>query len=279
MFLPLPEVCEAGGIGGHAKALAICDIPTGIAGLNGLTRWVVLEESDPNQKVPPLLPIKLLKALDAVIETRTRKLTLRCAKVSTILEEVLPSEHQTTSVMAFDKPGWDLREDVRQEVVGASPINPFVFDPDSRSIGFEPSDSRLCVRKLVQRSRDFIDDEALEDLKSNGNSDDTLPGLAHVVENAPLESFPAHVSLVPKLMHPKARAKALAWPKDEFKKGPGCWIRVHSRPRRALFTPTGTPDGPDIRVLSGVRSTKVDYCGGSPGEVISDDCLQNVILE
>ena len=74
--LPLPEVCEAGGIGGAAKAIAMCDMPTGFAGVNGMTRWVVLDE-EPDQKIPPLIPNKLLISLDAVIEPRQKLLTLR----------------------------------------------------------------------------------------------------------------------------------------------------------------------------------------------------------
>ena len=54
------------------------------------------------------------------------------------------------------------------------------------------------------------------------------------------------------------------------KKGNGCWIRVHHKPRRALFAPTGTSDGPNIALLSGVRSTKVVYGDSSGDEVIGD---------
>ena len=87
-FLPLPEVCEEGGIGGTSKAIAMCDIPTGFAGLNGVTRWVVLDDGTPSQKVPPLLPIKLLKHLDTVHEAKYNRLTLREAGVTTILESL-----------------------------------------------------------------------------------------------------------------------------------------------------------------------------------------------
>ena len=31
----VPEVCEAGGIGGTSKVIAICEMPTGIIGVNG----------------------------------------------------------------------------------------------------------------------------------------------------------------------------------------------------------------------------------------------------
>ena len=61
-----------------------------------------------------------------------------------------------------------------------------------------------------------------------------------------------------------------SWPKDEWRRGPNCWIRIHRRPRRALFMPTGTKNGPDLSTLSGLRSTKVDYASND-GEII-DDC-------
>ena len=31
---------------------------------------------------------------------------------------------------------------------------------------------------------------------------------------------------------------------DYWTREPGCWVRVHKRPRRALFTPLGTYGGP-----------------------------------
>ena len=77
MFLELPERAEAGGIGGAAKVLAMCIMPTGLAGVNGVSQWVVLDEPDPKHRVPPLIPINMLKDLDAVIEPRQKKLTLR----------------------------------------------------------------------------------------------------------------------------------------------------------------------------------------------------------
>ena len=40
-----------------------------------------------------------------------------------------------------------------------------------------------------------------------------------------------------------------------------------------MFVPTGTKDGPPVKVLSGERSTKVDYCNGSKSEIVNDDWL------
>ena len=76
MFRQVPSQAEAGGIGGSAKVIAVCEMPCGIAGLNALTSWVVLDESDPDQRVPPLLPINLLKIFDAVHEPKHCKLQI-----------------------------------------------------------------------------------------------------------------------------------------------------------------------------------------------------------
>ena len=66
MFLLLLDKVDCGGIGGNAKVLAIVDVPKGFVGVNGLTRWAVVEDKSMEAKVPPLIPIKLLKDLDVV---------------------------------------------------------------------------------------------------------------------------------------------------------------------------------------------------------------------
>ena len=53
------------------------------------------------------------------------------------------------------------------------------------------------------------------------------------------------------------RSSPSKWLRDEWQQGPGCWIRVHNKPRKARFIPTGTKDGPDIRLLTSARSTKM----------------------
>ena len=35
------------------------------------------------------------------------------------------------------------------------------------------------------------------------------------------------------------------FPSDRWERQPGCWIRVHNRPRRSMFIFTGTKDGPN----------------------------------
>ena len=57
----------------------------------------------------------------------------------------------------------------------------------------------------------------------------------------------------------KSEAKSVKWPNDYWIHETGAWIRVHKRPRRSLFVPFGTPDGPDVTSLNGKRLTKISY--------------------
>ena len=50
-FLPLNEGDRTGGVGGAARVVARCDMPTGIAGVNGLTRWMILDDPE-GEKIP-----------------------------------------------------------------------------------------------------------------------------------------------------------------------------------------------------------------------------------
>ena len=51
--------------------IGLGDMPVGIGGLNGLTRWAIIDEPDPDKRIPPLIPDKLLKMFDAVLEPKT----------------------------------------------------------------------------------------------------------------------------------------------------------------------------------------------------------------
>ena len=99
-------------------------MPTGLAGVDGLSRWVDLDEPDPKRRVPPLIPITLLKELDAVIEPKEKRLTLRLKGSVTELEE-LESGHQTMLMMDFDTDdGGLLPESVESEFLTPSGVNP-----------------------------------------------------------------------------------------------------------------------------------------------------------
>jgi len=164
VFIPLRETCEAGGIGGSARPIGLCFVPTGIAGVNGITRWCILHE-EKDEKIPPLLPIKLLKALDAVVEPAKKRMTLREANAWTELEE-LPSGHQTTSLMHFDDGEWQLPASLEKDWLNSSSEDPFDFDGPRDKAAFIPDDSRLDVHQLVEKWEEFV---ALDELEKLSN--------------------------------------------------------------------------------------------------------------
>ena len=60
-FISLPPHCEAGGLGGSAKPIILADVPTGLASVNGVSRWLVVDDTSMEFRVPPHIPINLLK--------------------------------------------------------------------------------------------------------------------------------------------------------------------------------------------------------------------------
>ena len=63
--------CQAGGIGGSATPNGMAEVPVGIAGVPGLCRFVISEDPSEKAATPQLVPIKLLKQFDSVIEPMT----------------------------------------------------------------------------------------------------------------------------------------------------------------------------------------------------------------
>ena len=66
-------IATCGGIG-SAEVLRVLDFPAGIVGVNGVMRFLVLEEPEsPDEKqqfIPPLTPITLMRQLGAKIRMR-----------------------------------------------------------------------------------------------------------------------------------------------------------------------------------------------------------------
>ena len=48
----------------------------------------------------------------------------------------------------------------------------------------------------------------------------------------------------------------------------GCWVRLHSRPRKSMFIRTGTKDGPNVNDLDRVRITDLRFCDDDKTETI-----------
>ena len=152
-----------------------------------------------------MLPIKLLKDLDAVIEPKMKKLYLRSAGVGTELDE-LPSEHQTTSMMHFGKDGWQIPQDIEKKFLNECDGNPFLHDADSQAVGYQPSDPRFDIHSLLERSDEYVTQADLEDLL-------TLPETTismHTVDSSFLSDSAgadSSVAEVPHLDNPFTRSR------------------------------------------------------------------------
>ena len=85
-----------------------------------------LGRARPQTSSTPLIPITLLKELDAVIEPKEKRLTLRLTGSVTELEE-LESGHQTMLMTDFDADnGWFLPESVESEYITPNGVSPFL---------------------------------------------------------------------------------------------------------------------------------------------------------
>jgi hypothetical protein len=162
-------------------------------------------------------------------------------------------------------------------------VNPFQFVVGKHT----QADTQLNVQQLVESWTDFVDAEQLEACKITNykyivqpvaaylasESTNTQSESAREEDPCPEWTFAAQVcseiGQIPALSGKPPRL----FKQDEWKRGPNSWIRVHNRPRKALFVPTGTKNGPDIRTLSGIRATKINYCNSKQCEVVKDEWI------
>ena len=170
-FLPLNDGDRTGGIGGAANAVARCDMPTGIAGINGLTRWMILDDPE-EERIPPCVPNTLLMQLDACVEPARNKVTFRRYQGDRqVMMHRLPTGHQTISMMMFEENGWGLPErgDLENAYDGHfsnSISNPFALGDDP----VHRADPRLCVHTILEHYKEFITDEELVALGNELNN-------------------------------------------------------------------------------------------------------------
>ena len=104
----LDRVSKAHGVGGQAKVIGMAAIPLGLAGSSG-----VLEVSVVQGDIPLLLPIKLLRSLQATIELSTNLLHLTRLGRSVALQ-TLPSGHVAIDILDYGKDGFSLPEEAKE---------------------------------------------------------------------------------------------------------------------------------------------------------------------
>ena len=91
----IPKVSSAKGVGGSAKVVGVTLIPLGIGKVNGILEATVVEG-----EVPLLLPVRMLKALGAVIDLQNDTMKLMSHNV-TVQLETMASGHVAVDVTQF----------------------------------------------------------------------------------------------------------------------------------------------------------------------------------
>ncbi|CAK9085405.1 Uncharacterized protein SCF082_LOCUS40463 [Durusdinium trenchii] len=112
------------GIGGQAQLRLVADVPTCIAGLLGIIRFSVIEDTE-NFVTPPLLPISYLEAVGSTLDFIHDVYTTQDGH-STVMTR-LPSGHRAVSLFEFDITPWNLPPEHR-----VNGFDPFVL-PAGRS--------------------------------------------------------------------------------------------------------------------------------------------------
>lgn len=91
---------QAHGVGGAAKIVGSAPIPLGIHGTSGVLEVTVVEGD-----IPLLLPVKLLRELQATIDIFKGKLHFECLQVTVDLQ-TLPRGHIAIDVLSFGERGF-----------------------------------------------------------------------------------------------------------------------------------------------------------------------------
>ena len=101
-----PKNTSAKGVGGEAKVHGVVLIPLGIGGINGILETTVVEG-----EVPLLLPIRLLKALKAVIDIPNESIHFKASDVTVGMRE-LHTGHMVIQITEFSDEGFEVPPEV-----------------------------------------------------------------------------------------------------------------------------------------------------------------------
>ena len=116
-FNSFQEWCvELAGIGA-TQVLALADVPTGIAGHCGISRWAVMSDMGPSS-VPLLVPVCLFEGLRAVVDFLRKVIRFEKLQDESTFAR-LPSAHHSTNLMTRPRTAWHLPFTVSREMGGA----------------------------------------------------------------------------------------------------------------------------------------------------------------
>ena len=96
------------GIGGAATIVKTVDLPTSVAGQQGVLRMTVLKDSE-TFSTPPLLPISYLEAVKAIIDLSTEELRLPDGFKTPMYR--LSSGHRAVDILQFQEQPWLLPDE------------------------------------------------------------------------------------------------------------------------------------------------------------------------
>merc|ERR1711953_914468 len=82
-------------------------MPMGVGGVSSSMEWQICEDPDPNQPVPPLLPISYIRNADGLIDVSGKKMIQRACNNKIAELEDLETGHQSTSLMSFGTKPWE----------------------------------------------------------------------------------------------------------------------------------------------------------------------------
>ena len=116
------------GIGGAATIVRTVDVPTSLAGQQGVLRMTVLQDSD-NFATPPLLPISYLEAVKSVIDLERDELRLPGGLGTPMTR--LVSGHRAVDILQFHRSEWQLPEEFLHDGQDPFRIDPLAANPSS----------------------------------------------------------------------------------------------------------------------------------------------------
>ena len=141
----------AGGIGGAATVVGVVNVPIGVAGVNGVLKFTVLQDTDAFQ-TPGLLPIDYLESVGALIDIKNDLLKLENGEQCTMRR--LGTRHRAVSILNFSSDGWELPVHLRRDPA----IDPFIIPSSYQTVVNPPADGVsiwLSVDNKLQHVVDF----------------------------------------------------------------------------------------------------------------------------
>ena len=122
------------GIGGEAEICKVVDVPTNVAGVNGIIRFTIIQDSEAFQ-TPPLLPVSYLEAVRAIVNFDTGRYHLPDGRSDYMVR--LPTGHRAINILNFDTCAWQLPDNLSTSdgqdpyaLLDRDPMDGMYPDPD-----------------------------------------------------------------------------------------------------------------------------------------------------